>query len=166
MVLGFVLINAVPSRMVELCSKVKRLPEVQEVYPVFGEYNMFAKIEADDFEKLGQIILKRIRSIGGIIDTRTFIARMSPVWDGQKSSIELEVPPYGYEPNENSTSENIMSHTSDVPTLSGRLRTIKRRNLPVFFSSIVSPMKRMLRKYKENQGRRTIGKQKRGGCVE
>ena len=38
---------------------------------MFGEYDLIAKIEGDSFEKLGDIVLNEIRSIRGVIDTKT-----------------------------------------------------------------------------------------------
>lgn len=38
--------------------------------PLFGEYDLIAKIKAEDYEKLGKIVSK-IRSIEGIINTKT-----------------------------------------------------------------------------------------------
>jgi len=38
---------------------------------LFGEYDLIAKIKADDFEKLGKIVVDQIRSIEGVIDTKT-----------------------------------------------------------------------------------------------
>ncbi|MBN2600112.1 MAG: Lrp/AsnC ligand binding domain-containing protein, partial [Candidatus Thermoplasmatota archaeon] len=42
-----------------------------ELHPLFGEYDLIAKIEADDFESLGDIVVNKIRSIEGVIDTKT-----------------------------------------------------------------------------------------------
>jgi hypothetical protein len=38
---------------------------------LFGEYDLLAKIEGDDFENLGVIVVNKIRSIEGILDTKT-----------------------------------------------------------------------------------------------
>ena len=38
---------------------------------MFGEYDLIAKIEADDFEKLGEVVVSKIRLIEGVIDTKT-----------------------------------------------------------------------------------------------
>ena len=45
--------------------------ELLERDPLFGEYDLIAKIEADDFEKLGNLVVNKIRSIDGVIDTKT-----------------------------------------------------------------------------------------------
>ncbi len=71
MVVGFVLISAAPAHEHEVYNKLSKVQEIIELHPLFGEYDIIAKIEADDFEKLGQIIVNKIRSIKGVIDTKT-----------------------------------------------------------------------------------------------
>ena len=69
--LAFVLINAAPAREHEVYNKLLKDPKILELHPLFGEYDLIAKIEAKNFEKLGDIVTKRIRSIKGVIDTKT-----------------------------------------------------------------------------------------------
>jgi DNA-binding Lrp family transcriptional regulator len=45
--------------------------EVIEIHPLFGEYDVIAKIEATYYENLGEIIVNKIRPIGGITDIKT-----------------------------------------------------------------------------------------------
>lgn len=69
--LGYVLVTIAPANEQEVFNKLSKLSEIVEIHPLFGEYDIIAKIEADDFEKLGGIILSKIRSIKGVIDTKT-----------------------------------------------------------------------------------------------
>jgi len=55
----------------EVYTKLSKVSEVIELHPLFGEYDLLAKIEADDFDSLGDIVVNKIRSIEGIIDTKT-----------------------------------------------------------------------------------------------
>ena len=71
MAIGFVLIKAAPGYEHEVYNKLSKVKEINELYPLFGEYDLIAKIKAGDFEKLGQIIINKIRSIEGVIDTKT-----------------------------------------------------------------------------------------------
>ena len=70
MAIGFVLINAAPAREHDVYNKLSKVPEIIELHPLFGEYDLIAKIEADDFEDLG-VVVNKIRSIDGVIDTKT-----------------------------------------------------------------------------------------------
>ena len=71
MTIGYVLINAAPAHEHEVYIKLSKIPKIVEVHPLFGEFDLIAKIETEDFEKLGEIILNKIRSIKGVIDTKT-----------------------------------------------------------------------------------------------
>ena len=71
MAIGFVLITAAPAHEHEVYNKLSKVPEVVEIHSLFGEFDIIAKIEADDFESLGNIVVNKIRTIEGIIDTKT-----------------------------------------------------------------------------------------------
>ena len=71
MATGFILISAAPAHEHEVYNKLSKVKEIVELHPLFGEYDIIAKIEAEDFEKLGEIIVEKIRSINGVIDTKT-----------------------------------------------------------------------------------------------
>ena len=71
MVIGFVLMHVSPLHETEVFNKLSKLQEVIEVHPLLGEYDFIAKIEAEDYESIGQIIINKIRTIYGVIDTKT-----------------------------------------------------------------------------------------------
>ena len=71
MAVSFVLINAAPAHEHEIYQKLSKIPEIIELHALFGEYDLIAKIEAVSFENIGDIVVNKIRSIGGIIDTKT-----------------------------------------------------------------------------------------------
>jgi DNA-binding Lrp family transcriptional regulator len=71
MAIGFVLICVAPALEHEVYTKLSKEPEIIELHPLFGEYDIIAKIEAKDFEKLGSIVVNKIRTIKGVIDTET-----------------------------------------------------------------------------------------------
>ena len=60
MAIGFVLISAAPTREHDVYNKLSKVPEIVELHPLFGEYDLIAKIQADDFEKLGKIVVDNI----------------------------------------------------------------------------------------------------------
>lgn len=71
MAIGFVLISTAPAHEHEVYNKLLNVSEIVELHPLFGEYDLIAKIKAGDFDKLGQVVIKKIRSIDGVIDTKT-----------------------------------------------------------------------------------------------
>ena len=71
MAIGFVLIGAVPTRDHEVYKELSKVSEIVELHSLFGEYDLIAKIEAEDYEKLAEIVVNKIRTIKGVIDTKT-----------------------------------------------------------------------------------------------
>jgi DNA-binding Lrp family transcriptional regulator len=71
MVIGFVLIKAAPALEHEVYTKILKVSQIIELYPLFGEFDLIAKIEAEKFEELSEIIINNIRSVKGVIDTKT-----------------------------------------------------------------------------------------------
>jgi len=68
---GFLLINTVPALEQEAYNKLFKMPEIIELHSLFGEYDLLARIEADDFKNPGVIGVNKIRSIDGVVDTKT-----------------------------------------------------------------------------------------------
>ena len=71
MAIGFVLISTVPAKEHDVFSALSNVDEIVEIHPLFGEYDIIAKIEAEDFNQLGQIVIDKIRTVNGVIDTKT-----------------------------------------------------------------------------------------------
>lgn len=71
MAIGFVLVSTTPGKEKEVFDNLKELPEVKEIHPLFGEYDIIVKIEAENFNRLGEIVVNKIRSVPGVIDTKT-----------------------------------------------------------------------------------------------
>ncbi len=71
MAIGFVLIKTAPVTEREVYKILEKLPEVEEVYSLFGEFDIIAKIHAENFNNLGQVVVDKIRSIDGVEDTKT-----------------------------------------------------------------------------------------------
>ena len=56
MAIGFVLISAAPAHEHEVYNKLSKVPQIVELHPLFGEYDL---------------VVNKIRSIDGVIDTKT-----------------------------------------------------------------------------------------------
>jgi len=70
-VIGFVLLHVSSLHEYEVFNKLSKLHEVIELHPLFGEYDLIAKIEAEDYESIGEIVIHKIKTIDGITDTKT-----------------------------------------------------------------------------------------------
>lgn len=71
MALGFVLIKVAPGKERRVYDRIASLKEVEELYPLFGEYDLIAKIVVKDFEELSDVVVNKIRSIEGVVETKT-----------------------------------------------------------------------------------------------
>ncbi|WP_290596421.1 MULTISPECIES: Lrp/AsnC ligand binding domain-containing protein [unclassified Archaeoglobus] len=71
MALGFVLIKVSPGKERRVYDTLAGLEEVEELYPLFGEYDLIAKIVVRDFEELSDVVVNKIRSIDGVVETKT-----------------------------------------------------------------------------------------------
>ena len=71
MSIGFILIKAAPALEHEVYNKLLKVQQIIELQPLFGEYDIIVKIEAEDFNKLGEIVIDKIRPIKGVLDTKT-----------------------------------------------------------------------------------------------
>jgi DNA-binding Lrp family transcriptional regulator len=68
---AYILITVVPTYEHNVYIQLSLLPEFDEVYPVFGEYDLIAKITSEDIYSVGSIVVDKIRTIKGVIDTVT-----------------------------------------------------------------------------------------------
>ena len=65
------MIKVSPTKERYVYDKLAELEEVEELYPLFGEYDLIAKIVVRDFEHLSEVVLKKIRTIDGVVETKT-----------------------------------------------------------------------------------------------
>ena len=71
MPIGYVLITTAPAREHQVYDKLKKLEGISDLHPLFGEYDFIVKIEADDINTIGRIVVDKIRRVEGVIDTKT-----------------------------------------------------------------------------------------------
>ena len=71
MVMSFVLIKTKPGKELHVFSRLTNEPEIKEVYPLFGEFDFLVKIISRDLEAMGNVVIKKIRIIDGVVETIT-----------------------------------------------------------------------------------------------
>jgi len=74
MVIGYVLVSTRTGVEKTVFEKLQKLSEIIEMYPLFGEYDIIAKVEAKNYNEIGRIVIHKIRSIDGVLDTKTLTA--------------------------------------------------------------------------------------------
>ena len=77
MAIGFALLSISPLYEKTVFEALKNMVEITEVHPLFGEYDILIKIECGDIDSIGEIVIKKIRSLKGIVDSKTLIGTRS-----------------------------------------------------------------------------------------
>jgi len=77
MALGFALLSISPLYEKEVYEDLKKIPEITEVHPLFGEYDILIKIETSDIDSIGKIVIVKIRALKGVTDSKTLIGTKS-----------------------------------------------------------------------------------------
>jgi DNA-binding Lrp family transcriptional regulator len=73
MPVGFVLITTETGKERSVRAAIEAVDLVTQRWGVFGDYDMFIKVEADDQAELTRCIINEIRTIDGVLDTRTLM---------------------------------------------------------------------------------------------
>ncbi|MBS7658966.1 MAG: Lrp/AsnC ligand binding domain-containing protein [Candidatus Bathyarchaeia archaeon] len=77
MAIAFVLINAEIGSESELVEELRKMPYVKEAYLVYGVYDIIARIEAENMDKLKEIVTWKIRKLNKVRSTLTMIVMES-----------------------------------------------------------------------------------------
>ena len=71
MIFAYLLIGAAPAKEHEVYNALRRLEGVNEVHPLFGEYDLIVKLEEETIGKIKEIIAEEIEPIDGILVMKT-----------------------------------------------------------------------------------------------
>jgi DNA-binding Lrp family transcriptional regulator len=71
MTLAFILISTKPRKEHEVYNELMKIPEILELHPLFGDYDLIARVEVPDLDALSELVVHKIRAIDGISDTKT-----------------------------------------------------------------------------------------------
>lgn len=73
MVEAFVLITASPGAETDLVERLKVMPQVQDAWAVYGEYDVIALITVEDLRTLDSFVTASIRKLQDVQFTSTMI---------------------------------------------------------------------------------------------
>lgn len=71
---AIVLMTTEPGKEAEIIEQVRSLSEVKEAMVLFGEFDIFLKLECPDYGFLSSIVVNKIRNIDGVETTTTMTA--------------------------------------------------------------------------------------------
>ena len=73
MITCFILINVVSNKEDEVYNALAKVPEIEGIREVFGQYDMIARIEAKNLKTMRKLVIDKIRNVPGVIATTTLI---------------------------------------------------------------------------------------------
>lgn len=73
MAIGFVLITTMPGEEERVRNALDSIEHVTDRWMLFGEFDLLARVKADDEFTLTRCIVEEIRPLEGIQDTKTMI---------------------------------------------------------------------------------------------
>jgi DNA-binding Lrp family transcriptional regulator len=71
MVVGFILISSKPGKEKDVYTELLNYKSVVEIHPLFGQYDIIAKVTAEDYDQLGKIIVDDFRALPDVLETKT-----------------------------------------------------------------------------------------------
>jgi DNA-binding Lrp family transcriptional regulator len=77
MAIGFALLSISPLHEKAVYETLERISEIVELHPLFGEFDILVKIECNDIDSIGGVVINKIRSTKGVMDTKTLIGTKS-----------------------------------------------------------------------------------------
>lgn len=73
MPMAYVLINTEPKHMENVVESLEKLDTIVEVFPVYGVYDVVAKIKAETMERLKEIVTWKVRNLEEVRSTITML---------------------------------------------------------------------------------------------
>lgn len=74
MVTAFVFITTKVGREGDVLGNLMKKEMMREANAVYGDFDIVAKLETDDLDKLNEFIIKDVRETEGVSETNTLIA--------------------------------------------------------------------------------------------
>lgn len=71
--IGFMLISTHAGREVDVFKKLERMREIIDIYMLYGEYDILAKVRADSNEKLSDFVQNKLHKVPFIQNTNVLL---------------------------------------------------------------------------------------------
>ena len=71
MPIAFILINSELGKEKSLLKEIRSIPNVKEAHFIYGVYDIIVKVEAENMEKLKEIVTFKIRRLNDVRNTLT-----------------------------------------------------------------------------------------------
>jgi DNA-binding Lrp family transcriptional regulator len=70
---AYVLITTATGKENSVLDRIRDLPELTEAHQLFGQYDIIARMETEDYDRLCDVVLQKVRSVQGVTGSRTLI---------------------------------------------------------------------------------------------
>ncbi len=74
MVTAFVMVVSEPGKEKELAEELRRLPQVKQLWEVYGEYDIVARLGVESLQVLDSFVREKIRRMTSVRLTTTMIS--------------------------------------------------------------------------------------------
>lgn len=74
MITSFVLINVKKGKLPQVAKELGEIDEVIEIYSVSGRYDIVAKIQVQEYERMSEVATEKLQLIENITSTETLMA--------------------------------------------------------------------------------------------
>ncbi len=72
---AYVMLNCELGAEAEIIEKLKELEQVQDVFETIGTHDMMVKLQADNFEKIRELVSRTIQKLPKVRSTSTLIKK-------------------------------------------------------------------------------------------
>ena len=72
-IVAFTLVQVKPGYEHQVATELEKVPEIEEVYLVYGEWDLIVKIKAKTIKELKEIVIKKIRALPAVETTSTLV---------------------------------------------------------------------------------------------
>lgn len=71
--MAYILITTATGKESSVMERIRDLPELTEAHQLFGQYDIIARMETEDYDRLCDVVLQKVRSVQGVTGSRTLI---------------------------------------------------------------------------------------------
>lgn len=71
MVEAYVLVQTEQGKMADIASRLAQLEPVMEALVVTGPYDVIARVQAEDIDSIGKLVVSQMQTVGGVTRTLT-----------------------------------------------------------------------------------------------
>ena len=73
MITCFILINVVANKEDDVYNALVSIDQIEGIRETFGQYDLIARVEAKNLRELRKLIIEKVRSVDGVVNTTTLI---------------------------------------------------------------------------------------------